>query len=56
MNDEDHSWSFAVGLFVGALVGAAIASLFTPRSGPQNRELVREQGLVLRDRVTDAAS
>lgn len=56
MYEEDHSWSFAVGLFAGALVGAALASLFTPRSGQQNRELVREQGLVLKDRVNDATT
>ena len=56
MYEEDHSWSFAAGIFVGALVGAALASLFTPRSGPQNREMVRERGLVLKDRVTDATS
>jgi gas vesicle protein len=56
MYEEDHSWSFAIGLFVGALVGAAAASLFTPRSGAQNRELVREKGLVLKDRVSDAAT
>src|SRR5919199_666494 len=56
MYEEDHSWSFAAGLFVGALVGAALASLFTPRSGPENRELVMEKGLVLRDRVSDAAT
>ncbi len=56
MYEEDHSWSFAVGLFVGALVGAAAASLMTPRSGAQNRELVREKGLVLKDRVSDATT
>lgn len=56
MYEEDHSWSFAAGLFVGALAGAALASLFTPRSGPQNRELVMEKGLVLKERVNDAAT
>jgi gas vesicle protein len=53
---EDKSWSFAIGLFVGALAGAALATLFTPRSGQQNRELVLEKGLVLKDRVTDVTS
>ena len=48
---EDNSWSFAAGLFFGALIGAGIASLVTPRSGPQNRELVRdgENGLIVGD-------
>jgi len=55
-NSEDHSWSFAAGLFVGALIGAGAASLFTPRSGPQNREMVREKSLVLKERVSDVAT
>ena len=53
---EDSSWSFAIGLFVGALTGAALATLFTPRSGQQNRELVLEKGLVLKERVSDASA
>ncbi len=53
---EDTSWSFTIGLFVGAIVGAALATLFTPRSGQQNRELVMEKGLVLKDRVADATT
>ena len=53
---DDHSWSFAAGLFVGALVGAALAGLYTPRSGPQNRELVREKSLVLKERAGDVAT
>jgi len=54
--EKESSWSFAIGLFVGAAAGAALASLFTPRSGTQNREIVRERGLVLKDRVTDRAT
>ncbi len=54
--DEDTSWSFTIGLFVGALAGAAAASLLTPRSGQQNREVVLEKGVVLKDRVTSTTS
>jgi len=54
--DEDTSWSFGIGLFIGALAGAAIASLFTPRSGAQNREVVLERGVVLKERVSGATS
>lgn len=54
--DEDTSWSFGIGLFIGALAGAAIASLFTPRSGAQNREVVLEKGVVLKERVSGATS
>jgi gas vesicle protein len=53
---DDSSWSFAAGLFVGALTGAALATLFTPRSGAQNRETVRERGLVLKARVNEATT
>jgi len=49
---EDNSWSFAAGLFVGALIGAGLASVFTPRSGPQNRNMVREKSVVLKERVS----
>ncbi|WP_026369415.1 YtxH domain-containing protein [Kallotenue papyrolyticum] len=55
-DNDSSSWSFTIGLFVGALVGAAVASLLTPRSGRQNRELVREKGLVLKERVSGATS
>lgn len=54
--EKESSWSFAIGLVVGAAAGAALASLFTPRSGAQNRDLVRERGLVLKDRVSDRAT
>ncbi len=54
--DEDTSWSFTIGLFVGALAGAAAASLLTPRSGRANREVVLEKGVVLKDRVTSTTS
>ena len=53
---DDSSWSFAAGLFVGALTGAALATLFTPRSGAQNRETVRDRGLVLKARVNEATT
>lgn len=53
---EDTSWSFGIGLFIGAVAGAALASLFAPRSGQQNREAVVERGLVLKNRVSDRAN
>ena len=49
---EDNSWSFAAGLFVGALIGAGLARFFTPCSGPQNRDMVREKSVVLKERVS----
>lgn len=53
---QESSWSFAIGLFVGALAGAAAASVLSPRSGQQNREAVTERGVVLKTRMTDRAT
>lgn len=41
------------GLVIGALAGALAASLLAPRSGLKTRELMRERGLELKDRVAD---
>lgn len=40
-----------VGLFLGAIVGAAAAALLNPRRGAANREDLRERGLELKDRA-----
>jgi gas vesicle protein len=39
---------------VGALVGAAVAILYAPRSGKDTRELMVEKGRELKDKVNDA--
>lgn len=35
--------SFAVGLLLGALVGAGVALLFAPQSGEETRRLIRRR-------------
>jgi gas vesicle protein len=47
----DRSGSLLAGLLLGALAGAAAAALVAPRSGAATRELIRERGLVLKDRA-----
>lgn len=44
---------FLAGLFFGAMVGAATATLLTPRSGAEAREQVAERGLELKSRAED---
>jgi gas vesicle protein len=38
----------------GAIVGAAVALLYAPRSGKETRELMAEQGRELKAKVNDA--
>lgn len=39
--------SFALGLFFGAMVGAALVLLFTPQSGGELQQTVRERLLAI---------
>jgi len=45
------STDFLAGLLFGGLAGAAAALLLAPQSGKQTRELFREEGVQLGDRV-----
>ena len=45
MGTEDHSGDFVAGFFLGALVGAAAAVLFTPVPGAELRRQIRERGI-----------
>jgi gas vesicle protein len=49
----DRNGSLLSGLLLGILAGAAAAALLAPRSGAATRELLRERGLVLKDRADD---
>jgi gas vesicle protein len=50
---ESSDASLVLGLIVGAAIGAGIAFILAPRSGQETREAIREQGLILRDRVQE---
>ncbi len=39
------------GLLLGGMIGAGIAMLSTPRSGEENRQMLRDKGMELRDRA-----
>jgi len=56
-SDESSGRSFAVGLLLGALVGAGVALLFAPQSGEETRRLIRKRSRRFaneaRDKVDD---
>ncbi len=43
-----------IGLFVGFLIGSGVAMFATPRSGMENRQLVREKSVELREKAGEA--
>ena len=53
---ESSDASLVLGLIVGAAIGAGIAFILAPRSGQETREVIREQGLILRDRVQETTT
>ena len=42
-DDSSSGRSFAVGILLGALVGAGLALLFAPQSGEETRRLIRKK-------------
>jgi gas vesicle protein len=48
-NNKGGFGSFVAGLFMGGLLGGAIAILTAPRSGEETREQIRVRGVELRD-------
>jgi gas vesicle protein len=46
---------FITGLLIGGTVGAISALLYSPRSGAENREMIRNETERLRDRTTEMA-
>lgn len=54
MNERDDDMLFLAGLFLGAVVGATVAVLLTPQSGPEVREQVAERGIELKNCAEDA--
>jgi len=41
--EENSGRTFAVGLLLGALIGAGVALLFAPQSGEETRRLIRKR-------------
>ena len=51
---EHGNGAFITGFIIGALLGGVAAALLAPHSGVDTRDLVREQGLELKNRAEDA--
>jgi len=55
MEYEDNAglFNFASGLLLGAVIGAGIALLTTPQSGPRTRRRIRRAAHDIRDGASD---
>jgi gas vesicle protein len=53
MSRDSGTGDFLAGFFVGAMVGAAFAMLFTPTSGEEIREQIKEKGVELKNRAEE---
>ena len=53
--NKDSTGGFFTGLMMGALVGAAIALLYAPQTGPETRRLVKEKALEIKEKAGKAA-
>lgn len=51
MSDNNDFGSFLAGFMIGGLVGAAVALLLAPQSGEETRQVIKDRGIVLRDRA-----
>lgn len=51
MSDNNDFGSFLAGFMIGGLVGAAVALLLAPQSGEETRQVIKERGIVLRDKA-----
>ena len=54
--EQRRQQALITGLLLGFLIGGVAAAMLTPASGAQMRELLREQGLGLKDRFSDQAT
>jgi gas vesicle protein len=53
-NNSNQVGGVLAAFAVGALVGAAVALLYAPRSGKDTRELITDKGRDIKNKVTDA--
>lgn len=56
MANNDSGGSFAVGLIIGGLVGAAAALLLAPKKGSETRSDLLERSLAMRSRAEELAA
>ncbi len=52
-NSCDCGSSFLTGLAIGVVVGGAVALLYSPKSGKENREFIKKKALEAKDFAVD---
>lgn len=52
-NKDSNSGAFVTGLLMGGLLGAGSMLLLAPQSGKDTRDQIQEEGIELRDQVTE---
>jgi len=52
-HSSGKSGAFVAGLFMGGLLGAGSMLLLAPQSGKDTRDQIQEEGIELRDQVTE---
>ncbi|MBA7685529.1 hypothetical protein ES703_93954 [subsurface metagenome] len=55
MTEKDTGTSFAIGFFMGAVVGLAIGFLYAPQPGKETRELLKEKAEMVRGKAAEVA-
>jgi gas vesicle protein len=53
MSNSDSGSKFAIGFTVGLAIGAALGFLFTPRSGKETRELLKDKAADVSETARD---
>jgi gas vesicle protein len=56
MGDRDTGSSFAIGFFIGAVVGVAIGFLYAPKAGKETRTLLKEKAGEVTERAKEVAT
>lgn len=41
--NRDHAVGFGIGLFAGAVIGGVVALLYTPKTGKETRQYIKEK-------------
>ena len=54
--NKDHAIGFGVGLLSGALIGGIIALLYTPKSGKDTRQMIKDKTTEVVDAVKEKSS
>jgi gas vesicle protein len=56
MRESEGGAGFVAGFLLGGIAGAALALFLTPRSGGENRDMLRERSIELRVKAEEAAA